>query len=120
MASSEIGVLAFGVTLEVPGSKAKASAREGNEEGFGAKFKASSREGNILGLSFFTGPIKCIGEECADPASIRSRGNSGGEFSLAAVEVSSMQSARQMCKLLLGVVCVLTGGTAWFARPAKT
>lgn len=49
MASSEICLLAFGVTLGIPSS---ASAREGTNEGFGGtRCNASAREGTVLGLS---------------------------------------------------------------------
>lgn len=81
MASSEIGVLVLGVTLEVGVGCAKfnASAREGTDIeacdiDFGAKFNASTREGTVLGLSFFTDPTKFIGDERVDPASLRSCG----------------------------------------------
>lgn len=122
MASREMGDFAFWLNLGVVGAKAKASAREvvalgrgkaSAREGTGgvpgAKFNASKSNGNVFGLTFFSGsPVP----------SIRSRGNNAGEFSLAAVEVSSMQSARQICKLLFGVVCAFMG-EAWLTGPAE-
>jgi len=85
------------------GANAKASASEGTDGVLGAKFNPSKIEGIDVGLNFCSG-IPLLGDGFRFMPSTKSRGNNSGELSLPlCVEVSSMQSARQICKLLLGV-----------------